>query len=94
MGIPCDASAHEEPPGDRARPGHDHGGDECAHPRCEVRQKPGEGDALTAYAHIEGYLDGNMRGNVVRRLWRLMRYFKDTSVRAEIDAGSQRMLAS
>ena len=50
--------------------------------------------ALTAYAHIEGYLDGNMRGTFVGRVWRLARYFRDTSVRKEIDAGSDRMLAT
>jgi hypothetical protein len=50
--------------------------------------------ALTACAHIEGYLDGTMRGNVIGRVWRVARYFRGTGVRAEIDAGSDRLLAS
>lgn len=50
--------------------------------------------ALTAYAHIEGYLDGAMRGGRVGKVWRLMRYFKDTTVLAELHAGSDRLLAS
>lgn len=48
--------------------------------------------ALTAYAHIEGYLDGFMRGNVIGRTWRAIRYFRDKDVRAEIDAASDRLL--
>jgi hypothetical protein len=50
--------------------------------------------ALTAYAHIEGYLDGTMRGSRLARIWRLMRYFNHKVVRAEIAAGSDRLLAS
>jgi hypothetical protein len=50
--------------------------------------------ALTAYAHIEGYLDGTMRGTFVGRAWRVMRYLQDRKVRAEIDAGSDLLLAS
>lgn len=50
--------------------------------------------ALTASAHIEGYLDALGRGHVLGRMWRAVRYFKDRKVRAEIDDGSDRLLAS
>jgi hypothetical protein len=49
--------------------------------------------ALIALAHIEGWVDGAMRGNVVGRVWRTMRYFKNAGVRAEVDAASDRLLA-
>lgn len=50
--------------------------------------------ALTAHAHIEGYLDGAMRGNFIGRTWRLSRYFRNAEIRREVDAGSDRLLAS
>jgi hypothetical protein len=50
--------------------------------------------ALTAHAHIEGYLDGAMRGGRLGKVWRLLRYFKDRTVLAELQTGSARLLAS
>jgi hypothetical protein len=50
--------------------------------------------ALTAHAHIEGYVDAMMADNMLRRIWRVMRYFSNPEVRADIDAGADRLLAS
>ncbi|MER7281419.1 hypothetical protein ABT369_43985 [Dactylosporangium sp. NPDC000244] len=49
--------------------------------------------ALVALAHIEGYVDGMLRGNVVGRFWRAWRYFADTKVRRETDAAADRLVA-
>lgn len=49
--------------------------------------------ALIASVHIEGMIDGGMRGNVIGRIWRTMRYLSKKEVRAEVDAASDRLLA-
>ncbi|WP_433611425.1 hypothetical protein ACQP2P_44230 [Dactylosporangium sp. CA-139114] len=49
--------------------------------------------ALVAYAHIEGLVDLTMRGNVLSRFWRYTRYTSNKTVRAEVDAASDRLLA-
>jgi hypothetical protein len=49
--------------------------------------------ALVASVHIEGMIDGGMRGNVIGRIWRTMRYLSKKEVRAEVDAASDRLLA-
>lgn len=48
--------------------------------------------ALVAAAHIEGLLDGLMRGTVIGRMWRHLRYLANTQVRAEVDGASDRLL--
>ncbi|MGI5244565.1 hypothetical protein [Dactylosporangium sp. CA-139066] len=49
--------------------------------------------ALIALAHIEGCVDGLLRGNVVGRAWRAWRYLGDPDVRRETDAAADRLLA-
>lgn len=49
--------------------------------------------ALIPLAHIEGYVDSLMRGNAITRVWRVLRYFSDKRLRAEVDAASARLLA-
>jgi len=49
--------------------------------------------ALVALAHIEGYVDGLLRGTVVGRFWRAWRYFADSKVRRETDAAADRLVA-
>ncbi|GAA2604144.1 hypothetical protein GCM10010399_38860 [Dactylosporangium fulvum] len=49
--------------------------------------------ALIALAHIEGYVDGLLRGTVITRFWRAWRYFADAAIRLEVDAASDRLLA-
>jgi hypothetical protein len=49
--------------------------------------------ALVALAHIEGYVDGLLRGGVLGRCWRAWRYFADPEVRRETDAAADRLLA-
>lgn len=49
--------------------------------------------ALIALAHLEGYVDGLLRGGVLGRLWRAWRYFADPGVRRETDAAADRLLA-
>ncbi|MEV8512855.1 hypothetical protein [Dactylosporangium sp. NPDC051484] len=49
--------------------------------------------ALVALAHIEGCVDGLLRGNVLGRFWRAWRYFGDPEVRHETDAAADRLLA-
>jgi hypothetical protein len=50
--------------------------------------------SLTAHVHVEGYLDAAIAGSYVGRIWRFSRYFKASGVRAELLAGSDRLLAS
>jgi hypothetical protein len=49
--------------------------------------------ALIASVHIEGLVDEGMRGNVIGRIWRSIRYLSNKAVRAEVDAASDRLLA-
>lgn len=49
--------------------------------------------ALVAYARIEGLVEVGMRGNVIARVWRSIRYPSNKAVRAEVDAASVRLLA-
>ncbi|GAA3299512.1 hypothetical protein Dvina_09030 [Dactylosporangium vinaceum] len=49
--------------------------------------------ALVALAHLEGYVDGLLRGTVVGRFWRAWRYFADSTVRRETDTAAARLLA-
>jgi hypothetical protein len=49
--------------------------------------------ALIALAHIEGCVDGLLRGNVLGRAWRAYRYLGDPDVRRETDAAARRLLA-
>jgi hypothetical protein len=63
--------------------------------RTRVADRP-DGDpllSLIALAHIEGYVDGLLRGNVIGRFWRAWRYFADPAVRRETDAAADRLLA-
>jgi len=49
--------------------------------------------ALVALAHIEGCVDGLLKGNVLGRAWRAWRYLGDPDVRRETDAAADRLLA-
>jgi len=64
--------------------------------RAGVAGRP-DGDpllSLIALAHIEGYVDGLLRGNVLGRFWRAWRYFAAPAVRRETDAAAGRLLAA
>ncbi|WP_433216697.1 hypothetical protein ACQP00_08275 [Dactylosporangium sp. CS-047395] len=64
-----------------------------ARTRTEQRPDGHPLHALVALAHIEGYVDGLLRGTVVGRFWRAWRYFADSTVRRETDAAAERLLA-
>ncbi|GAA2381492.1 hypothetical protein [Dactylosporangium salmoneum] len=64
-----------------------------AHARVEGRPDGHPLHALVALAHIEGYVDGVLRGTTVGRFWRAWRYFADPVVRHEIDSAANRLLA-
>ncbi|MEV6929706.1 hypothetical protein AB0M46_35165 [Dactylosporangium sp. NPDC051485] len=49
--------------------------------------------ALVALAHVEGYVDGVLRGMAPGRFWRAWRYFADPVVRDEVDSAADRLLA-
>ncbi|WP_432836386.1 hypothetical protein [Dactylosporangium sp. CA-092794] len=49
--------------------------------------------ALIALAHLEGYVEGVLHGNLVGRFWRAWRYFADGAIRREVDAAADRLLA-